>query len=133
MLKEYKDCFVWDYDELLGLERELVEHKLPIKPGCKPIKQLTQRMTPEVIVKIKRGVKRLFKAGIIRIAKYVKLVPNVVPVIKKNGKLRICIDYRNLNSTIPKDEYPMPVVDLLINRSAGHSIIPMKDGYSWYN
>ena len=39
LLKGYKDCFAWNYDELPGLERELVEHKLPIKPGYKLVKQ----------------------------------------------------------------------------------------------
>ena len=53
LLKEYKDCFAWNYDELLGLERELVEHKLPIKPGYKLVEQQPRRMTPEVTMKLR--------------------------------------------------------------------------------
>jgi hypothetical protein len=40
LLKEYKDCFAWDYSEMSGLDRSIVEHRLPIKLGFKPYKQL---------------------------------------------------------------------------------------------
>ena len=43
LLKEYKDCFAWDYNEMPGLSRELVEHKLPIQPDKKPVKQIPRR------------------------------------------------------------------------------------------
>ena len=133
VLKEYRDCFAWDYNELPGLDRSLVEHKLPIKSGCKPVKQLPRKMTPEVTSKVKEEIERLLGAGFIRTTRYVEWVSNVVPVMKKNGKLRVCIDYRSLNSATPKDEYSMPVVDLLVDRSAGHSIISTMDGHSGYN
>ena len=133
LLKEYIDYFSWDYDELLGLERSIVEHKLPIKPGYKPVKQQPRRMTLEATIKVKEEIKRLLKVGFIRIARYVEWLSNIVPIIKKNGKLRVCIDYRNLNSATPKDECHIPVVDLLVDRSAGHSIMSMMDGHSGYN
>ena len=60
-------------------------------------------------------------------------ISNIVPVMKKNRKLRVCIDFRDLNIATPKDEYPMPVVDLLIDRSAGHAIMSMMDGHLGYN
>ena len=76
---------------------------------------------------------RLLKVGFIRTTRYVEWLSNIVPVMKKNGKLRVCIDFRDLNTTTPKDEYPMPVVDLLVDRSAGHSIMSMMDGHLGYN
>jgi len=133
ILREFKDCFAWDYNELPGLDRSLVEHKLPIKSGCEPVKQLPRKMMPEVTSKVKEEIERLLGAGFIRTARYVEWVSNVVPVMKKNGKLRVCIDYRSLNSATPKDEYSMPVIDLLVDRSAGHSIISTMDGHSGYN
>ena len=69
LLKEFRDYFAWDYDELLGLERSLVEHKLSIKSGCRSVKQQPQRMTPEVTIKVKEEIERLLKAGFIRIAR----------------------------------------------------------------
>lgn len=109
MLKEFKDCFAWVYNEMPGLARELVEHRLPLKQGSRPIKQAPHRFAPEVDTKIKSEVERLLNAKFIRTAMYVNWISNVVPVIKKNGTLRICVDFRELNSATPKDEYPMPV------------------------
>jgi hypothetical protein len=44
LLKEYKDCFAWDYSEIPGLDRSIVEHRLPIKSGFKPYKQPPQKI-----------------------------------------------------------------------------------------
>ena len=52
---------------------------------------------------------------------------------KKNGKLRVCIDFRNLNIATPMDGYPMPVADLLVDAAAGHRIISFMDGNAGYN
>ena len=57
----------------------------------------------------------------------------MVPVYKKNGKLRVCIDFRNLNKATPMDGYPMPIADLLIDAAAGHQIISFMDGNAGYN
>ena len=67
---------------------------------------------------MKDEVERLLKAGFIRTAWYVEWLFNVVPVVKKNGKLRVCIDFKNLNLATPKDEYPMPVADQLVDAVA---------------
>src|ERR1044072_3086790 len=48
LLKEFKDCFAWDYNEMPGLSRDLVEHRLPIRPDKRPIKQSPRRFAPEV-------------------------------------------------------------------------------------
>ena len=58
MLKEFKDCFTWEYNEMLGLSRELVEHQLPLKPHVQPVKQAPQRFAPEVLSKIKEEIER---------------------------------------------------------------------------
>lgn len=91
-----------------GLDRNLVEHRLPIKPECKPYKQPPRRMSTEVMLKVKEKIERLLQAGFIRTARYVEWLSNIVPVVKKNGKLRVCIDFRNLNTATQKEEYPMP-------------------------
>ena len=111
ILRKYNDCFAWSYNELPGLDRSLVEHRLPMKPNFKPYKQKPRRMSPEVIQKVKEEILRLLKAGFVSIARYVECLSNVVPVVKKNGKMRVYIDFRNLNQATPKDEYPMPIVD----------------------
>jgi len=87
LLKEYKDCFTWDYNEIPGLSREMVELKLPIRTGKKPVKQIPKRFAPQILSKIKEEIERLLKSKFIRTARYVDWLANIVPVIKKNGIL----------------------------------------------
>jgi hypothetical protein len=79
-------------------------------------------------------IHRLLKANFIRPYRYAEWVYNIVLVEKKeSGKLRICIDFRNLNRATPKDEYPMPIADTLINNASGNRIISFLDGNARYN
>ena len=94
VLKKYKDCFAWSYTELTGLNRKLVEHRLPIKVGFEPYQQAPRRMAPNIILKVKEEIERLVAANFIRPARYVEWLSNIVPVMKKNGKLRKCVDFR---------------------------------------
>jgi hypothetical protein len=66
LLRDYIDCFAWNYHEMLGLSRELVEHRLPIKSGFKPYKQPTQRFNPIIHDRVKEEVERQLDAGFIR-------------------------------------------------------------------
>ena len=57
----------------------------------------------------------------------------MVPVYKKNGKLYVCIDFRDLNKATPMDGYPMPVADMLVDAAAGHKVTSFMDGNAEYN
>jgi hypothetical protein len=80
-----------------GLDRSIVEHRLPIKPGYQPFKQALRRFNPNTLDNIKKEIKRLLEAKFIRPFQYVEWISSVVLVYKKNGKLRVCIDFRDLN------------------------------------
>jgi hypothetical protein len=134
LLKEYKDCFAWDYSEMPDLDRSIVEHRLPIKPGFKPYKQPPRKIyKDEVLANVKKEVERLIEANFIRPCRYAEWISNIVPVYKKNGKMRVCIDFRDLNRATPMDGYPMPVADLLVDVAAGHKVISFMDGNAGYN
>ena len=65
LLKKFKDCFAWEYYEMHGLDRSIVEHRLPIKPGYWPFKQAPRRFNPNVLDDIKKETKRLLEAKFI--------------------------------------------------------------------
>ena len=69
----------------------------------------------------------------IQSCRYVEWISNVVPVYKKNGKLRVCIDFRDLNKDTPMDGYPIPIANMLVNTAAGHKVISCMDGNARYN
>jgi hypothetical protein len=83
---------------------------------------------------VKEEVDQLLQAEFIQPCRYADWVSNIVPVEKKNmGKIRICVDFRNLNRATTKDEYPMPVADLLINSASGTKMISFLDDNAGYN
>ena len=86
-----------------GPNRSIVEHRLPIKPGYRPFKQAPRRFNPNVLDDIKKETKRLLEAKFILPCQYTEWISNVVPVYKKNGKLRVCIDFRDLYKATPMD------------------------------
>jgi len=106
---------------------------LPIRPCKKPIKQIPRRFAPQILPKIKEEIERLLKCGFRITARYVDWLANVVPVKNKNGTIRVCIDFRDLNLATPKDEYLMPVAEMLMDSAAGFEYLSMLDGYSGYN
>ncbi|XP_016704376.1 uncharacterized protein [Gossypium hirsutum] len=65
--------------------------------------------------------------------KYSEWIANIVPVLKKDGKVRMCVDYRDLNKASPKDNFPLPHVDTLVDNTAGYSLFSFMDCFSGYN
>jgi hypothetical protein len=133
LLKAYTCCFAWDYTEMLGLSRELVEHQLSIKAGFILYKQGARNFKPEIVGRVKEEVDQLLQAGFIQLCRYADWVSNIVLVEKNTGKIRICVDFRNLNRATPKDEYPMSVADLLVDSASGNKVISFMDGNAGYN
>jgi hypothetical protein len=129
LLKEYVDCFAWSYFQMSGLSHELVEHRLSIKDGFRPYKQPVRRFNPDIYDHIKEEANRLLEDNFIRSCRHADWISNIVPKEKKGtDKIHICIDFHNLNRVTPKDEYPMPIADMLVNE-----FISFLDGNAWYN
>jgi len=118
---------------MLGLDRSIVEHRLPIKSRFRLHQQPARRCNPNILPDIKAEITKLIESKFIRQCRYAKWISNVVPVYKKNGKLRVCIEFRNINKATPMDGYPMPVADLLVDAAAGHWVISFMDGNAGYN
>jgi hypothetical protein len=90
-------------------------------------------MKAEVLEEVKKEVEKMIEAGFIRTCRYAEWISSAVPVQKKDGRWRVCVDFRDLNRATPKDEYPMPVAETLINAAAGHKILSFMDGNASYN
>ena len=93
-----------------GLDIKLVEHRLKLKPEARPIKQKLRKLDPRIEQQVKEGLEDLLKAGFIRAIDYPDWLANIVAVPKKNGKVRICIDFRDLNKATPKMIIHFPIL-----------------------
>jgi hypothetical protein len=88
-------------------------------------------MKAEVLVEVKKEVEKMLEAGFIRPCRYADWISSVVPVKRKDGRWRVCVNFRDLNRATPQDEYPMPVAETLINTTAGHKILSFMDENVW--
>ena len=133
LLKSYQDIFAWSYQDMSGLSLDIVKHRLPLNPECSPIKQKLRRMKPETSLKIKEEVKKQFGTGFLAVARYPEWIANIVPVPKKDGNVRMCVDYRDLNPASPKDNFPLSHIDILVDNTTNFTLFSFMDGFSGYN
>ncbi|XP_024004042.1 uncharacterized protein LOC112081519 [Eutrema salsugineum] len=98
-----------------------------------PIKQKRRKLGPEKAQAVNDEVERLLKAGSITEVKYPDWLANPVVVKKKNGKWRICVDFTDLNKACPKDSFPLPHIDHLVEATAGNKLLLFMDAFSGYN
>ena len=70
LLEEYQDIFTWSYQDMPGLDLDIVQHRLPLNLGSSPVKQKLRRMRPEMSLKIKEEVRKQFDAGFLVVARY---------------------------------------------------------------
>ncbi|KAJ9552504.1 hypothetical protein OSB04_016549 [Centaurea solstitialis] len=131
--KEHSDCFAWSHEDMVGIDPNVISHKLNVDPSFKPIKQKHRKFAPKRNKVINDEVDNLLKTGKIREVKYPDWLANVVVVQKKNGKWRVCIDFTDLNKACPKDPFPLPHIDAMLDATTGHELLTFMDAYSGYN
>ena len=133
LLREYSDVFAWSYQDMSGLDTDIVVHRFPLKEEYASVKQKLRRVKPEMLLKIKEEVKKQLDVGFLEVSKYPQWVANIVPVPKKDGKVWMCVDYQDLNRASPKDNFPLSHIDTLVDNTAKHSLFSFMDGFSGYN
>ncbi|KAK1411206.1 hypothetical protein QVD17_37752 [Tagetes erecta] len=126
-LKRIKSTFAWKHEDMTGISKDIITHKLSVDPSFRPIHQQRRKYAPERNVVIQEEVDRLLRAGMIREVKYPKWLANVVVVQKKNGKWRVCVDFTDLNKACPKDPFPLPHIDSKVDVAAGHELLTFMD------
>ena len=116
-----------------GIDLNVITHRLNVHPSSKPVRQKKRVFTSERDNAIKEEVQKLTTAQLIREVYYPDWLANVVMVKKANGKWRMCVDFTNLNKVCPKDSYPLPRIDQLVDSTAGHRLLSFMDAFSSYN
>ncbi|RVW36256.1 Retrovirus-related Pol polyprotein from transposon 17.6 [Vitis vinifera] len=133
LLRSYLDVFAWSYEDMPGLDPTIVQHHLPILPHARPVKQKLRRLHPRWSLQVKEEIQKQLSVGFLSVVEYPEWLANVVPVPKKDGKVRVCVDFRDLNKASPKDDFPLPHIDMLVDSTAGHPMLSFMDGFSGYN
>jgi hypothetical protein len=133
LFKEFRDVFAWSYEEMPGIDPKIVEHEITTYPDAKPVRQKLRPVNPRKAAAIKSEVEKLLKAGFIYPIHLTQWVSNPVPVDKKQGTIRVCTDFRDLNKACPKDNYPTPFIDQIIDECTGCEAFSFMDGFSSYN
>jgi hypothetical protein len=90
-------------------------------------------MRTEVLEEVKKEIEKMLEAGFNRPCRYAEWISSILPVQKKDGWWQVCVDFRDLNRATPKEEYLMPVAEMLINVAAGNKILSFMDHNSGYN
>jgi hypothetical protein len=132
-LSRNKDVFAWSALDLVGIHRTIIEHGLGIDPLVRPKKQRLRKMSDEKTKAAKAEVHHLLEAKFIEPIAYPTWLAKVVMVQKKSGKWRMCIDFTSLNKACPKDNFPLPRIDKIVNSAAGCKVMSLLDCFSGYH
>ncbi|XP_057744680.1 uncharacterized protein LOC130962489 [Arachis stenosperma] len=120
MIRTNRDLFAWTPADMPGIDPKIMSHHLDVRPGTRPVTQRKRKMSTERAEEVARQTASLLEAGFIREVDYSTWLSNVVLVKKHNGRWRMCVDYSDLNKACPKDCFPLPNIDALIDAAAGY-------------
>jgi ribonuclease HI len=133
LLKEFSDIFAWQYDDLKTFDTDVIQHKIPLNKDSKPFHQKLRSFNPLLLPTMEKEIRKLLDARIIIPLRYSEWIANLVPVRKKNGEIRLCVDFRNLNKCSRKDNYPLPKMEHMLQKVSGSKVMSFIDGFSGYN
>ena len=132
-LRYNKDVLAWKQADMGGIDHIVITHRLNASPSFKQVKQKRRSFVPERQKAINEEVGKLLQAGAIREVEYPEWLANVVLVKKANGKWRLYIDFTDINKACPKDSFPLPRIDLIMDATTGHELLSFMDAFSGYN
>ncbi|XP_019435962.1 PREDICTED: uncharacterized protein LOC109342432 [Lupinus angustifolius] len=132
-LKANQDLFAWSAADRPGIDLSFACHRLTTKQGAKPVAQRRRKIGADRTKEVALKVVELLEAGFIREITYTTWLANVVLVKKPSGKWRMCVGYTDLNKVCPKDPYPLPNINHLVDNSSGYQYLFFMYAYSGYN
>ena len=125
--------FVWNAYETPGVDPSFICHHLNVNPFVTPKKQPPRCLSKDHSNAIRDEVMKLKQTRAIKEVFYSEWLANTMVVKKKNGKWRVCVDFTNLNRDYPKDPFPMPKIDRLVDATVGHSQMIFLDVFQGYH
>ena len=110
-------------DPLFGM------HNLPLKEGVKRIKQKPKKVHASKALLFKKEIEKYFKVGLINPIDYSKWMANSVPIFKATGEIQVCTNFCDINHACPKDDFPLPNIDMIIDSIASHDMLSFMDDF----
>ena len=132
-LRDNIDVFAWDACEAPGIDPDFICHHLNDNPSIIPKKQQPRRSSKDHYEAVKEEITKLKRVGAIKGVFYPEWLANTVVVKKKNGKWRLCVDFTDLNKTCPKDPFPLPRIDQLVDVTVDHPRMSFLDTFQGYH
>ena len=129
LLRRNVDVFAWDAYEAPRVNPNFICHHLNVNPSITPRRQLPWHPSKEHVKAIKNEVTKLKLARAIKEVFYSQWLANTVVVKKKIGKWRVCVDFTDLNKVCPKDPFPIPRIDQLVDAMVGHPQMSFLDAF----
>ena len=151
ILRKHKESIAWSIEDLKCISPSICMHKILLEENARPTVEHQRRLNPFMKEVVRKEVLKWLNAGFIYAISDSPWV-SPVHVVPKKGRFtvihndrneliptrtvtewRICIDYRKLNTATRKDHFPLPFIDQMLDRLAGHHHFCFLDGYSGYN
>jgi hypothetical protein len=116
-----------------GIDPRIFEHEIRTYLDDKPIRQHLRAVNPRKAPAIKVEVEKLLNVGFIYPVPLTEWVSNLVHVDKKQGTIHVCMDFRDLNKACPKDKFPTPFIDQILDKCVGSEVFSFMDRFLGYN
>lgn len=133
VLQRNKDVFAWTHFDMPGIHPLIASHRLNILSSLRPIYQKVRRFHPDRQKVIQDEVDKLLAARFIQEVEYPDWLANMVVVPKKWGKWQVCVDYTNLNDMCPKDSFPLPRINQIVDSTTGYGMLSFLDAFFGYH
>jgi len=127
------DAFASSASDMPDIDPDFLCHHLTMNPQVRPVRQRRRKFNDDKRQVIKKEIQKLLSVGHIREIQYPEWLTNVVLVKKASGKWRMCVDFTDLIKVCPKDSYPLPRIDALVDSASGCRLLSFLDAFFGYN
>jgi len=133
LLKKFKNIFAWTYKYLKRIPPKLAQHKIELDTIGPFAHQARYKLNPNYATTTKQNINKLLTTGFIQFVEKATWLSPIIVILKRNGKLRMCVDFKKLNAATNKDPYPLPFTNEMFNTVTWYETHSFSNEYSRYN